>query len=206
MRKFLLICVCLPLFAGFLRLPRLEALNPPDLERIPPYSPPAAPRNGPIDINLIIDGSQYTQKLGGEIAEWLCDYVVDGMLQEGDYLRVWVAGDTAQALYGKVVTGGETEAIKALLRRPLPGSKMADFAGALREARSAPQGEGRPPLMTYTLLVSTAKGLSPAQLGAASSYLRFSRVMDFSGWRALVIALNIGPQVQDAAESFLSGS
>jgi hypothetical protein len=34
-------------------------------------------------------------------------------------------------------------------------------------------------------------------------YLRYSRVLEFSGWRALVIAMDIGQQIRDAASSFL---
>jgi hypothetical protein len=156
-------------------------------------------------MNLIIDGSQFMEEPGEDAAAWLCEYVVDGMLQAGDYLRIWIAGEKVLSLYGGLLGEGDREAVKTLLRRPLPGSKTADFEGALRAVMVPPSGISRSPLMTYTLLVSSPGGLSPAHLGAAVSYLRFSRVMEFPGWRALVIAPDIGPQVREAAGSFLSG-
>jgi hypothetical protein len=163
----------------------------------------AQTRNESVDLNLIIDGSRYTRDLGGEIAEWLCGYVIDGMLQEGDYLRIRVAAEKAETLYSGVFNSGDEESVKALLRAPLPGSEGADFAGALGDLFS-PAGERRP-LMSYTLFVSSPRGISPAHLGTASSYLRFSRVIDFPGWRALVIAPGIGPRVREAADAFLAG-
>jgi hypothetical protein len=163
----------------------------------------AQTRNVPIDVNLIIDGSRYTRNLGGEIAEWICGYVVDGILIEGDYLRIRVAADKAQTLYAGVFSAEQAESIKTMLRASLPGSETADFAGALGDILS-PQA-GKRPLMSYTLLVSTPQGLAPVRLGRASAYLRFSRVMEFPGWRALVLAPDISSQVRAAAEAFFAG-
>jgi hypothetical protein len=162
----------------------------------------AQSRNDPIDVNLVIDGSRYTRDQAEEISEWICGYVIDGMLQEGDYLRIRIAEGEVQTLYAGLFKGEEGESIKALLRKPLPGSETADFARAL-EGLASPVG--RRSLITYTLLISSARGLSPVHLGAASSHLRFSRVMDFPGWRALVIAPDIGPRVREAADAFLAG-
>jgi hypothetical protein len=163
----------------------------------------AQTRNDPIDVNLIIDGSRYTREMGGDIAAWIGSYVIDGMLHDGDYLRIRVAADTVQNLYTGVFNGEDGESIKGLLREALPGSETADFAGALEDLRS-PATE-RAPRMTYTLLISSPRGLSPVRLERVSSYLRYSRVMDFPGWRALVLAPDIGPRVQAAAATFLSG-
>jgi hypothetical protein len=153
-------------------------------------------RTAPVTVNLIIDGSLQ----GGEAAAWICSYVVDGMLREGDYLRIWLAGEKVQSLYGEVFKAANAEAVKALIRTGSGGTGTADLGGALRAAAQSP-GTG---IMTYTLLVSSSRGLSPANLGAAVSYLRYSRVMEFSGWRALVIGTALGPQVQAAAGAFLS--
>ncbi|MDR2136108.1 MAG: hypothetical protein LBO76_05785, partial [Treponema sp.] len=90
-----------------------------------------------------------------------------------------------------------------LLRGPLPGSETADFAGALGDLLAPAAGER--PLITYTLLISTPRGLSPVRLERVSAYLRYSRVMEFPGWRALVVAPDTGPRARAAAGAFLSG-
>ncbi|MDR2210004.1 MAG: hypothetical protein LBO65_00850 [Spirochaetaceae bacterium] len=196
MRKMFLI------WALFGVLLPLGAWNAERTEPRPPGRFRSLGRNGPIDVNLIIDGSRY---MGGTGAQaWICDHLVDGILQEGDYLSVWIAGDRAAVLYQGVLGADDREIIKGLIQRPLPESPSADFAGALRAAQGAGVPEGRPPAMTYTLLVSSPRGLSPAQVGAALPYLRYSRVLEFPGWRALVIALDISRQVREAADSFLS--
>jgi hypothetical protein len=163
----------------------------------------AQTRNAPIEVNLIIDGSRYTRELSGDIAAWIGAYVIDGILQEGDYLRIRVAADSVRTLYAGVFTKEDGESVKGLLSEALPGSETADFAGALEDLRSP--AAGKDPLIRYTLLISSPRGLSPVRLERASSYLRYSRVMDFPGWRALVLAPDIGPQVRAAAAAFLSG-
>jgi hypothetical protein len=159
-------------------------------------------RHDPIDMNLIIDGSQYMQNTGVPAAEWICDYLLSGLLQEGDYLRIWVAEERSAVLFQGILGADNRETVKALIRKPPAGSASADFSGALKAALAASGGGS---LMTYTLLVSSIQGLSPAHLEGAVSYLRYSKVLDFSGWRALVVGLDIGRQVQEAAASFLSG-
>jgi hypothetical protein len=153
----------------------------------------------PIEVNLIIDGSRYMGNTGAQ--DWICGEVLDGMLREGDYLRIWIAGERAAVLYQGVLGADNRETVKDLIKKPLPASESADITGALRAARETVPGDR---IMTYTLLITSPRGLSPAQIGGALPHLRYSRVLDFSGWRALVIALDIGPEVREAAGSFLS--
>ncbi|MDR1970591.1 MAG: hypothetical protein LBQ46_01595 [Treponema sp.] len=162
-------------------------------------------RSEPVAVNLIIDGSRSMRDAGGAAAAWIGGYLLDGLLQDGDYLRIWAAGEQASVLYDGTLTGDRKDAVKALVRDLPLESAAADFAGALRGSLSSPPQQGRLPLMTYTLLVSSPQGLSPAHLSGAAPYLRYSRVMEFPGWRALVIAADIGGQVREAAASFLSG-
>jgi hypothetical protein len=159
-----------------------------------------AGQRGPIDANLIIDGSRYMRDTGAQA--WICDTLLEDTLQAGDYLRIWIAAEQVSLLYQGVLEA-DREAVKTLVRGALPLSSRADFSGALREARRTVPGN-RSPFATYTLLVSSPGGLSPAHIGEAMPYLRYSRVLEFSGWRALVIAMDIGRQVQDAASAFLS--
>jgi hypothetical protein len=130
------------------------------------------------------------------------------MLQEGDTLRLWIAGETAQTLFsGPVRDAAAKEEVKKFLRSPVPGSQEADFTGALREAAgTAGSTDSRNAAMTYTLLITASSaGLSPTLLGAGANYMRYSRVMEFSGWRALVITLNADSRVQNAAKAYMTG-
>jgi hypothetical protein len=166
-----------------------------------PVLPALSEARGPIEVNLIIDGSRYMGNTGAQ--DWICGEILDGMLREGDYLRIWIAGERAAVLYQGVLGADNRETIRDLIKKPLPASESADFTGALRAAREVVPGD-RSSLMTYTLLVTSPRGLSPAQIGGILPHLRYSRVLEFSGWRALVIALDIGPEVREAAGSFLS--
>ncbi|GHU54732.1 hypothetical protein FACS189442_1390 [Spirochaetia bacterium] len=161
-------------------------------------------RSIPIAVNIIMDGSAAMQEADDGAVNWVCDYVIDSLLQEGDSLRLWIAGETAQTIFSGPINGeGAREEVKKLLRSSLPGSEAADFTGALREASrmgASPSG------ITYTLLITaSSSGLSPTLLGAGANYMRYSRVMEFSHWRALVIALNINSRVQDAAKAYMAG-
>jgi hypothetical protein len=167
----------------------------------PPGLIPSQGRNGPIDVNLIIDGSLNMGNTGAQ--DWICGRLLDGTLQEGDFLRIWIAGEQAAVLYQGVLAADSREAVKGLIQKPLPGSASADFAGALRAAREAGAPGNRSPILTYTLLISSPRGLSPARLDGIMPDLRYSRVLEFPGWRVLVIALDIGRQVREAAGSFL---
>ena len=192
MKKMFLLCI---LFAGLVSLGAQTAERAEFRGQLRSRG-----RNGPIDINLIIDGSRYLGKTGAQ--SWICESLVDGMFREGDYLRIWIAGEQALVLYQGLLEADNRETIKELIQRPLPASSSADFAGALRAARRV--SGNRNPIMTYTILVSSPGALSPAHTEAALPYLRYSRVLEFPGWRALIIALDIGRQVREAADSFLS--
>ncbi|MDR2158479.1 MAG: hypothetical protein LBP23_00250 [Treponema sp.] len=160
-------------------------------------------RNIPIEVNLIMDGSQAMKNAGEEAADWVGSYLVDQILREGDRLTVWDAGATARIVYSDTLRGdGFREEIRDLLKSGNPGGATADFAGALREAAARNSG-GK---MTYTMLVSgSSASLSPALMGNGTNLLKFSRIRDFPSWKVLIIALDIGSRVREAAGAYMSG-
>jgi hypothetical protein len=163
-------------------------------------------RTIPIAVNIIMDGSAAMQEADDGAVNWVCGYVIDTLLQEGDYLNLWVAGETARNLFSShIKDAAAKEEVKTLLRSSAPGSETADFTGALRDA--ARISAARPgSSMTYTLLITASSaGLSPTLLGGGANYMRYSRVMEFSGWRALVIALNADSMIQNAAQAYMTG-
>jgi hypothetical protein len=162
-------------------------------------------RNAPIEVNLIVDGSPAMKNAGGEAIEWVCSYLVDGILRDGDRITVWNAGGRAQIVLSEALSGDESrENLKKTLRTLNFQGNQADFAGALGEASQRAGGRAG---MVYTVLISgSSAALSPALLGSGASLLRYSRIEEFPAWRALIVALNIHPQVQQAASAWLSGT
>ena len=84
--------------------------------------------------------------------------------------------------------------------RDLSGSgSSADFSGALTEAARIPSA-----LFSYTLLISASpESLTSLLSGPQANLLRFSRIEEFSAWRAIVVGLNIDARVRRAAVTFL---
>jgi hypothetical protein len=161
-------------------------------------------RTTPITVNLIMDGSAALKNAGNEAIAWVSDYLIDKILQDGDRITVWNTAGTAQIIHSDTLSGAEgKENIRKTLRSLVFQGNSADFSGALRAAASRLNSGSA---MTYTVLVSgSSSALSPLLLGADSNLLRYSRVEEFPAWRALVIALDITPRVQQAAAAYLSG-
>jgi len=153
---------------------------------------------GPINVNLIIDGSASLSDVKAEITSWLSGRL-DQILVEGDTVTVWSAGAASRVIYtGRINSSTEKEAVKNSIRDLTGSGNNADFAGALREASTRQSSS-----YSYTLVISA----SPAALtsvisGPQANLLRFSRVEEFSSWRALVVGLNLEARVRRAAASF----
>jgi hypothetical protein len=150
---------------------------------------------------IIIDGSENLLPGKDAALQWLCDSVVDTLLQGGDRLTVWVASDTVRVLYEGPVEGeAAREGIKTALRSFTPRGEAADYAGALGQAAAAVRrAEG----LTYTLVISGQGGGPSAGGAGALRFLRYSRVLDFPGWRAQVVGLDLAPRVEQAAAAFM---
>lgn len=162
-------------------------------------------RTAPIEVNLIMDGSLAMKNAGNEAVQWVCDYLVDGLLREGDRITIWNAAGQANIVYSEVLSGAEgKEGIKKILRSLNFQGNQADFSTALRAAAQRAASRSG---ITYTLLISaSSSALSPVLLGSGASLLRYSRIEEFPAWRALVVALDINAQVQRAASAYFSGS
>jgi hypothetical protein len=160
----------------------------------------AETREASINVNLIIDGSRDFSEVSGEASLWISQNLVD-ILQAGDKITIWSAGARAVAVYSaKLNSEADRDAVKNALKTLTFTGDRPDFAGALREAASITGTTG----INYTLLVSGSyAALSPTLLGPQSGLMRFSRVEEFRGWRALVIGLNLDSRVRQAAASFM---
>jgi hypothetical protein len=165
-----------------------------------------ADERGPrIDINLVIDGSAALADVLDDVTNWISGNLVEKQLREGDRISIWSAGEKAEMVYSDtLVDNAGKENIKKALAGLSSGGDSADFAGALRAAAARVPNQDN---ITCTLLVSASSAvLSPTLMGPDANLMRFSRVEEFSRWRALIIALNIDSRVRRAAAAYFSGS
>jgi len=161
---------------------------------------PVYAQRAPIDVNLIIDGSSSLTSVKNEITTWV-NTRLDQILSDGDRVTVWSAGSQSKVIYsGKMDAAADRDAVKKSIRDLLPAGSNPDFSGALRDASSR-QSAG----YSYTLLISASPAaLSSLLSGRQAGYLRFSRVEEFSNWRALVVGLNLESRVKKSAAAFFS--
>ncbi|MDR2096772.1 MAG: hypothetical protein LBP76_14815 [Treponema sp.] len=160
-------------------------------------------RKTPVDMYVVIDGSSFMAGTKEEAFKWLNREIIDRILQEGDSLSIWKAGNSADLIYtGSLKDGAEREQLKNLLESFKTEDQRADFESALKDAARLSGGKtGK--RFVYTLLVGgTGSALSPHE-DISGGLFRYSRVEEFSGWRVLSIATGIQAQVRRAALEFV---
>jgi hypothetical protein len=160
-------------------------------------------RSMPLDLYLIIDASERFRETRDEIAAWVNGQIIDRLLQEGDRLVIWSAGDTATIIHTETIGASKDEAKNTVANLDARG-RSADFGSALQQAssRAAATSANR---LSMTLLISGSAENLASSLGSGSGLFRWSRVEHFSRWQALVIAPAIGDKVRRAAAAFMSG-
>jgi len=152
----------------------------------------------PINVNLIIDGSASLSAVKDEITSWVLGRLEE-ILTEGDNVTVWSAGPQARVIYsGRINSAADSETVKNTIRQLSGSGETADFSGALREASTRQSAS-----FSYTLLISASgASLSSVLSSPQANLLRYSRVEEFSTWRALVVGLDIDARVRRAAAAF----
>jgi len=151
-----------------------------------------------IDINLIIDGSAGLTGVKDEVSAWVIKRL-DQLLVEGDRITVWSTGTSAKVIYtGKINGNTDRDAVKKSIQGISGSGAVADFSGALKDAASRPSSG-----LCYTLLISASpSALSSLLTGPQAGLMRYSRIEEFSKWRAIVIGLNLDAKVKKAAAGF----
>jgi len=161
---------------------------------------PVYAQRAPIDVNIIIDGSSSLTGVKSEITAWVSGRL-DQILVEGDRVTVWNAGTQSKVIYsGKIEGAPGKDAVKKIISDLSPAGSTPDFSGALREAASRQSSS-----YSYTLLISaSAAALTSVLSSPQANLLRFSRVEEFSTWRALVVGLNMDAKVKKSAAAFFA--
>ncbi|MCL2805106.1 MAG: hypothetical protein FWD26_04125 [Treponema sp.] len=153
----------------------------------------------PINVNLIIDGSSSLGAVKTNVTDWVSGRL-DQILAAGDRVTIWSAGSSARVIYsGTMNSQSDRDAAKRSIRDLSGSGTSADFSGALREAAALRSSAG----FSYTLLISASPAALTSTLsGPQANLMRFSRIEEFSGWRAIVVGLNIDARVKSSAASF----
>ena len=157
----------------------------------------------PLDMFLIIDGSDFFQDSKADALAWVNSHVVDRILQDGDRITIWRAGDSAQVIHTGYISGN-TQEISNLLNAIQIGGRTPDFSSALIDAaaRASRTTQDR---LAYTMLVTaSAAGLQCAITGDDRNLLRWFRSEREERWQVLVIDPHITPRVQNAAASLMA--
>jgi hypothetical protein len=160
-------------------------------------------RTIPLDLYLIIDASEKFQETRDETAAWINEQIIERLLQEGDRLVIWSAGDTATIIHTETIGANKDEAKSKIANLDTRG-RSADFSGALQDAttRAAAAGTNR---ISMTMLITSSAETLASSIGSGSGLFRWSRVEQFSRWQALVVAPAIGDRVRRAAAAYMSG-
>jgi len=156
-------------------------------------------QRAPIDVNLIVDGSASFSGVKEEAASWINNRLGQ-ILIDGDRITVWSAGASARVIYTGRVESNTREAVNRSIRDIEPSGNNPDFSSALREAAGRQSSS-----YSYTLLISaSAQALSSVINNPQGNLLRYSRVEDFSSWRALVVGLNLDSRVRRATTAYFN--
>ena len=152
----------------------------------------------PINVNLIIDGSDSFTAVKANVTSWVSGRL-DQLLADGDRVTIWSAGAQAKVIYsGTMAAPADREAAKKSIRDLAGAGTTADFSGALGQAANLQSST-----FSYTLLVcASSAALSNMISGPQSNLMRFSRVEEFSWWKAIVVGLNLDTRVRNAAAAF----
>ena len=164
-------------------------------------------RTIPLDVYLVIDCSSSLEPSKPDTIAWINDQVIDRILMDGDKITIWSAGAEAQVTHSAVISGtAGKEEIRNKLNELNTGGRTADFSGALRDVQSRiSQTSGDPGRLPYTILITaSARGLEPALTGGSQGLFRWFRSERYEGWQVLIVGLDIGRKVQQAASAYMN--
>jgi hypothetical protein len=159
-----------------------------------------------LDLYLIVDGSSLHKNAKSETVAWIKTELIDRILQEGDSLTIWSAGDRVEILYSGSIGAQKDEAKKKLDSLDTSGKK-SDFSGALREAaaKAAQNSQGGKRMELTMVVGGSAEALAEDIGGKNANLFRWSRVEVFSHWQVLVVDSTIGSRVRSAAAAYMAG-
>ncbi|MCL2245164.1 MAG: hypothetical protein FWC03_11990 [Treponema sp.] len=162
-------------------------------------------RRNPIDVNLIIDSSSSFANVKEGITAWISEHL-DHVLEDGDTVTVWNAGVSAAVIFtGSINGSSDREELWRCIGDLTASGDRADFTAALTAVDTKIKNAEQGSIFNYTLLISASQtALISLLSGPQANLLRFSRVEEFPGWRAIVVGLNLDTRVRRAAANYIN--
>ncbi|GAB1481582.1 hypothetical protein MASR2M78_03970 [Treponema sp.] len=165
-------------------------------------------RMGTIDAYILIDRNIMMTGAREDQIEWLCTTLVDSILQTGDRVTVWALdGELSQIAQTKLAEGGGKEELKKAIRNISSSKEEPDYSAGLRAAAAAEASRADRTPIAFALLAASMTREDELVLekedAQSARLLRFSRVVDHPGWKAITVGLGIEPKARAAAAAFM---
>ncbi|MFA6508179.1 MAG: vWA domain-containing protein [Treponemataceae bacterium] len=158
-------------------------------------------RTEPIDAYILIDTSGSMKGAVGDAAEWICARVVDDLLGTGDRVSVWAFSDgTRRLIERETIDKDSKNKIKDEVRKLSDDGKISNIAAALKALLTEAESRKDPRPIAYVLVASS---LVEAEKDAADKLLKYSRVEERPGWKAVVVGVGLEKRVAESARIYL---
>ncbi|MDR1788428.1 MAG: hypothetical protein LBR16_08290 [Treponema sp.] len=158
-------------------------------------------RGAALDLRVVLDCASLRGDARAEALAWFGRTWLDGILQEGDTLRFWAAGQKAALAYEGVAGRGGAGPAKEALAGLAVSDGAPDLAGALRGAAKLPRDAA---LSVTLILCGSAESLSKAFQGSDEALIRYAKVETFPRWRLVTVGVDIADRVKKAGRDFMA--
>lgn len=162
-------------------------------------------RSKPIEVYVMFDNSISMTDNGQKAAMWLSEHIRDKILQTDDSLTIWSIADEPVLEYSAVVGGSESmEEIKTVLSSIESSGSTGNYAAAFRELKNKAKSNAQY-AHSYIILATGLSGQNASLFSAeAAEVLKYSRSIDFAGWKLMIIGFGIEQKVKAAAAAYMN--
>lgn len=164
-------------------------------------------RSGTIDAYILIDASKAMENTGEMALNWVNNALVNDILIPGDRVQIWSITEEAELLFNDTLENEDDVArLSSTIRSIQFTASSADYAAALRKAVQAESSRQNRDRIAFALLIEgyddSGKTIE-STYGDIAKLLRYSRVDDYPGWKAITVGLGIEPRVKAATASYM---
>jgi len=165
-------------------------------------------RQSSIDVYILIDRNISAEIYRNDQIDWLCTTLVDTILQAGDRVTIWTLdGQLTQIAQTELRETDAKEKLKKAIRNITVSKNAPDYSAGLRAAASAEAGRTDRKPIAFAILSASMTRQDELDLekedAQSAKLLRFSRVVDHPGWKAVTVGLGIELKAREAAAAFM---